>query len=429
MAVFVPFKAVRPQPGKVGCAVYPYDVISPEHARELAKNPDSFIHVEVPEADLPDGAGRDAADIYAMAADQMQRLLRDGLYLQEDRPCFYVYREICGDLVQTGLIGCAAAEDYERQVIHRHEYTVREKEEDRTRHLLATKMNTGSVFLFFEDDGALTAWMQEVTERTPLYDYTDEAVVRQSVWRVDDPDEISRIEEAFGRMSDLYIADGHHRCASAVSASHRVEGEQASRFMATAFPADPLHLLAYHRVVRELGGRTPQALLDAIGKNFDVEMLDNDEVSGHVSGRHVSGSNVPETAPAGAAGDAIPLPEQVHRIHMNLDGHWYALTPRTVPDDPVSALDVSILQDQILEPIFGITDPRADHRLCFIGGQNAAREVADETRQCGGVGFLLYPTAIRDVMTIAGRGSVMPPKSTWFEPKLMSGLIMHCIEE
>ena len=404
MAKFYPFRALRPVKGKAGnTACLPYDVLSYEQAKELAVNAESFIHVIKSEADLPEGTDLYSDTVYQTASDNLAAMCKDGVLVEEEQPAYYIYREISPDHTQTGVVGTVSCREYEAGIIKRHELTVAEKEDDRTRHILTCRAQTGLVFLTFDAGQEFRALADEVTKEEPSEDFV-QGDVRHQVWPVTDEALVARLSACFDAVPALYIADGHHRAASSCRAARQLNADdstEAGRFMAAAFPADDLSLLGYHRIVHDLNGLTEDELFAKIRESFDIKESEF---------------------------GAVPL--RAHQISMWINGKGYYLEPHEDTydaDDSVSRLDVSILQNQLLDPILGIRDPRRDKRISFIGGMHAAKEIKELTAQPGKIGFLLYPTSIHDLMSVADDGRIMPPKSTWFEPKLLSGLFVHRI--
>ena len=423
MAVFRPFCALRPVPEKAAeVAALPYDVMNTEEAREMAEGrPWSFLHVDRAEIDFPAGTDPYGEEIYAHAAATLREMKKKGVCVKDSEPCYYVYREIMGGRSQTGIVGCASVDDYEGGVIRKHELTVEAKERDRIRHVDACDANTGVIFLAFRDSAAVGKRMEEVTEGEPLYDFTAPDGVRHTVWQVSDPKTAALIERGFERMPCLYIADGHHRAASAVKVGEMrrkahpgyTGGEEFNFFLAAAFPASQLMIWDYNRVVRDLGGLSAEEFLQRLKKNFAVRPL-------------------PEPWDNTEEALSMVKPEERHTFSMLLGGSWYELRalPRAVDEgDPVRSLDASILQEKVLGPVLGIRDPRTDPRISFIGGIRGMRELVKEVNGGAAAAFALYPTSMEELMNVADAGRIMPPKSTWFEPKLLSGLFIHELSE
>lgn len=403
MAEFYPFRALRPAKEKAAnVACLPYDVLSEQQARTLAADPESFIHVIKSEADLPEGTDLYSGAVYETAAANLAKMKQDGILEEAEEPEYYIYREISSDHTQTGVVGTVSCADYEAGIIRRHELTVPEKEDDRTRHILTCRAQTGLVFLTFPDNAEVAACITEITAKDPENCFEQNGVTHQ-VWPVRDAGMIERLREAFRAVPALYIADGHHRAASScrvASALNADDTAEAGRFMAAAFPADDLSLLGYHRYVKDLAGMSETEFLERVSESFDL-------------------AECSETR----------LPEAPHEIILCMKGTSFVLTPhsdRYDASDSISRLDVSILQNSLLAPVLGIQDPRTDKRISFVGGQGAGDDVRALSAS-GGVGFILYPTDIHDLISVADDRRIMPPKSTWFEPKLLSGLFVHQI--
>jgi len=413
MARVEPFRAWRPAAELAErVASPPYDVLSSEEARRMAAdNPLSFLHVVKPEIDLPPGTDPYSPEVYAKGAESLRHLIRKGALIREDRPAYYLYRQRMGNHVQTGLVAGASVDEYEAGLIKKHEHTRRAKEDDRTRHIEALGANTGPVFLAYRARPEIDALVGRLTAGTPTYDFTAPDGIGHTLWVVDDPGHVAALKEAFGEIPELYVADGHHRSAAAVrvraarrDANPNHTGEEPYNFfLSVIFPHDQLLIMDYNRVVRDLGVRSPETFLEAIRDDFEV-------------------------APAEA-----PKPQHVHGYGMYLDGRWYRLKARTgsyPEDDPVRALDVAILQENLLAPVLGIGDPRSDQRIDFVGGIRGPGEL-ERLVDSGdwAVAFALHPTTIEQLFSVADAGRVMPPKSTWFEPKLRSGLIVRPLED
>jgi uncharacterized protein (DUF1015 family) len=412
MAVFRPFEAIRPTAEYASkVAALPYDVMNSDEAREMVKdNPYSFLHVDKAEIDLDPSVDLYDEKVYAKAAENLQKLQDDGICVREAKPCFYIYRQIMGERSQAGIVGCASIDDYINNVIKKHELTRADKEADRIHHVDTCNANTGPIFLTFRSGGdivsRMNAWMDG---HDPLYDFTSEDGIRHTVWTVDGAEEISWLQDYFGNVPAFYIADGHHRAASAVKVGIRRRGakpdydgsEEFNYFLAVLFPSEELSIMDYNRVVKDLNGLSKEAYLARVKEQFDVT-----EASGEVK------------------------PAKKHTIGMYLDHQWYTLRAKEGtydPSDPVGQLDVSILQKNLLTPVLGIGDPRKDPRIDFIGGIRGLKELVRLVDGGDAVAFAMYPTTIDDLMSIADSGSIMPPKSTWFEPKLRSGLFIHSL--
>ncbi len=411
MPLILPFAGLRPVPEHAADVLAPpYDVLNTEEARARARGrPWSFLHISRPEIDLPEGTDPHAPEVYARGAANLARLVDEGILIREDRPVYYLYRLIMGEHQQVGLVAVASVADYASNRIRKHEFTRPEKEADRVRQIAALNAQTGPVFLTYRHDDSVDALARQVMAGTPLYDLTADDGVRHTFWIIDDPQNIDTLTRRFDAMDHLYIADGHHRSAAAarVAEQRRAAGKgdgAADYFLAVLFPDDQMQILDYNRVVRDLNGLTPAAFLEAIGEAFTGEPAD------------------------------VPVkPRQPGEFGLYLDGCWHRLRirPEQVPaDDPVARLDVSLLQERLIGPILGITDPRRDTRIDFVGGIRGLGEL--EKRVDTGemaAAFSLYPTAMAELMAVADAEQVMPPKSTWFEPKLADGLVSHVLDE
>lgn len=415
MVLVRPFQGLRPRKDLAAqVAAPPYDVLSSQEARVLAKNkPYSFLHVNKPEIDLEPDIDLYDKRVYEKGAENLERYIANGIVFQDEKPRFYVYKQIMGNHEQVGLVACASVEEYEKGIIKKHELTRQEKEDDRLNHILYSNAQVGPVFLTYKAREAIDRLIRQVTAAEPEYDFVSDDGVRHTLWVVDDEGLIRKLQEEFGKVDALYVADGHHRSAAAMRVkqmkqaqnSNHTGNEEYNFFLAVIFPHNQMKILDYNRVVKDLNGLTEEAFLKHVEEKFHVEKL-----------------------PGGNA----YRPEKPHTFGMYLKGHWYKLEarPGTFDDsDPVRRLDVSILQENLLAPILGITDPRKDKRIDFVGGIRGLKEL--EKRVNSGewaVAFSLYPTSIEELMAIADAGKIMPPKSTWFEPKLKSGLVVHLLD-
>jgi uncharacterized protein (DUF1015 family) len=395
MATIRPFRALRPVPGRAPeVAAVPYDVVTTSEARALAsRSPLSFLHVSRPEIDLPEGTDPHSDAVYRKAAENFERLEREGPLVRESEPSLYVYRLRMGDHEQTGVAAAYSLDEYASGAIRRHERTRRDKEDDRTRHMVTLGAQTGPVFLTYRGRGEIDALVDAATRGEPLYDFEAEDGVSHTVWRVGG-DAARRLVSEFEQVPLLYIADGHHRAASASRARGELAGTgrgAADYLLAVAFPAAHLRILPYNRIVKDLGSRTPEQFLAALRKKLPV------------------------------ADSAPPSPARRGEVSLYLDGRWYGLDLRGSLE-----LDVTLLQDRVLDPILGIRDIRADPRIDFVGGgrgTGALERAVDEGSAAAA--FSLFPVSLDDLMRIADAGGIMPPKSTWFEPKLRDGLLIH----
>ncbi len=411
MACFKPFKSVRPNKEYADkVAALPYDVMSSAEAAEMVKgNPYSFLHVDKAEIDLPADTYLYDSAVYAKAAENLEKLVKDGICKKDDKPCFFIYRQIMNGRSQTGLAGCASIDDYIENRIKKHELTRADKEQDRINHVNTCNANTGPIFLTYKNGEAIkeiiALWQ---AGHEPEYDFVSDGV-QQTVWVIDDAETTAAITQEFDKIDSLYIADGHHRCASAVRVGlmRRDENpdytgeEEFNRFLAVSFPCDELEIMDYNRLVRDLNGYTLNQLLTLISEKFTFEAV---------------------------SGTEPYKPAEKHTFGMYAQGKWYKLTAKEGTfdaDNPVARLDVSILQNNLISPILGINDPRTDKRIDFVGGIRGLKELEKRVGKDMKLAFSMYPTTLDDLIDIADAGLIMPPKSTWFEPKLLSGLFIH----
>jgi uncharacterized protein (DUF1015 family) len=412
MPLIRPFPGLRPLPEKAAeVAAPPYDVLDSNEARERAAGkPWSFLHISKPEIDLPDGTDLYSPQVYAKGRENFERMLAEGVLKQDGAPRYYLYRLIMGEHTQTGLVAAARVADYDTNRIRKHEFTRPDKEDDRVRQVDTLSAQTGPVFLTYKHSAVIDELAAKATTASPEIDIEADTGVRHSLWRVSDAGELDLITRTFDAMDCLYIADGHHRSAAAsrVAAARKAAnpghtGEEAyNYFLAVIFPDNQMKILDYNRVLKDLNGLSPAQFLAKVHAAFRVE-----EVAGQAK------------------------PEKAGEFGMYLGRQWYRLTikPELIPArDPVKRLDVSILQDNLIGPILGVLDPRRDKRIDFVGGIRGLGEL--ERRVDSGemaVAFALCPTSMAQLMAVADAGEVMPPKSTWFEPKLADGLVSHMI--
>jgi uncharacterized protein (DUF1015 family) len=410
-----PFRGLRPRADLAAkIPSLPYDVLDSSEARALAHDdPYTFLHVVKAEIDLDPAIDPHDPRVYAKARDNFLSMRRNGWLVRDDRPAFYVYRQRMGDHVQTGVVGAASVSDYIRGRIKKHEHTRPDKEDDRTRHADSIGAHPGPVFLAYEGSVEIDALVRDATSHEPIADFIAGDGIGHVLWVLDDPSQVVQLETAFRDLPTSYIADGHHR-AAAYARVARLRRERApsadadqpyDRFLAVHFPAADLHILAYNRVVRDLHGLEPSGFLRRL---------------------EASGFDLVTPWPGKS-------PWEAGTFGMYLEGVWRLILPRVGSvdeDDPVKRLDVSVLQDRVLGPILGIGDPRTDVRLAFCGG---IRGVAELVRKVDSgefaVAFAMHPTSLSDVMRVADAGEIMPPKSTWFEPKLRSGMVVHVLDE
>lgn len=404
-----PFSGLRPRSEYAAAvAAPPYDVLSSEEARlRAAGKPCSFLHISKAEIDLLPEIDHYAPEVYARSAENLKKLIDEGILFRDTKPCYYAYRLVMGTHTQCGLIAAASVADYDINRIRKHEFTRPDKEDDRVRQIEALNAQTGPVLLAHPDNDEAERLIAAATSGAPVADLTGDDGIRHTIWRIDDAKSIERIGAVFGALPSLYIADGHHRSAAAsrVAAARRGQGrpDSAEYFLAVIFPARQMRIMDYNRVVRDLNGHSVKSFLKAVGERCTV------------------------TSCAGRV-----TPERTGTFGMYVDGRWYhlAIRPDLVPlQDPVRRLDVSVLSEQILAPILGIADLRRDTRIDFVGGIRGLGEL--ERRVNSGemaVAFAMHPTQMVELMTVADAGEVMPPKSTWFEPKLADGLVSHVLD-
>jgi uncharacterized protein (DUF1015 family) len=412
MPLIRPFPGLRPAAQAAQVIAPPYDVLNTDEARVRAQGkPWSFLHISKPEIDLPPGTDPYSPAVYAKGRENFERLLREGVLRRDPQACYYLYRLVMGTHTQTGIVAAASVVEYERNRIRKHEFTRPDKEDDRVRQIDALNAQTGPVFLTYRHSDVIDALGAEVAAGSAVVDVTADDGVRHMLWVVKDRTIINAISKTFDAMKYLYIADGHHRSAAAarVAAARRQANprhngkEPYNYFLAVIFPDNQMQILDYNRVVGDLNGLAPEAFLEKLSTSFSIS---------------------PE--------NTAVRPPRSGEFGMYLKSRWYRLTirPERIPhDDPVKRLDVSLLQDNLLGPILGIGDPRRDKRIGFIGGIRGLKEL--ERRVDSGemaAAFALYPTSIHDMMAVADAGLVMPPKSTWFEPKLADGLVSHVLD-
>jgi len=406
VAILHPFSALRPPNERAKqVSSVPYDVVNSEEARALAaNNPLSFLHVSRPEIDLPTGTDIYSDEVYRKAEENFQSLIKTCPLEREEVPSIYLYRLIMGDHEQIGVVACCAVDEYDSDVIRKHERTRRDKEDDRTRHMLVLQAQTGPVFLTYRARRDIDTMVMETTMANALYDFTADDGIQHTIWRVPDP---VRFVQAFREIPYLYIADGHHRAASASRARAELKkknsthsgDEEYNFFLAVIFPDDQLQILPYNRIVRDLNGLSKDEFLSKTKKIFEVSEK------------------------------AAPTPTVPGNWSMYLENKWYGLSlpaDTSKPNGAVESLDVSLLQDRLLDPVLGINDVRTDKRIDFVGGLRGTKELERLVQEGkAAVAFSLHPTTVKDLLAVSDAGEVMPPKSTWFEPKLRDGLLIH----
>lgn len=411
MAVVKAFKGIRPRKDLAkDVAALPYDVMNSSEAREMVKDkPYSFLHVDKAEVDLEEGINIYQDIVYEKARENLDKMISQGILIQDEKRKLYIYRLIMKGRTQTGIVGVTSIDDYINNKIKKHEHTREEKEKDRINHVDYCNANTGPIFLTYRNDKKIDDIVRNITYNQPEYSFVSEDGVAHLAWVIEDDCTIEEITGLFNSIDYLYIADGHHRAASAVKVGLKrreekkdYDGEEEfNYFLSVMFPKDDLYIMDYNRVVKDLNGLNENDFIEKVKESFSVEKLNKD-------------SNF--------------KPEEKYTFGMYLEGNWYklkALEGTFDEKDEVESLDVSILQNNLLAPILGIGDPRVDKRIDFIGGIRGIEELEKRTKEDMKVAFSMFPTSIEDLMKIADASKVMPPKSTWFEPKLRSGLFIH----
>jgi uncharacterized protein (DUF1015 family) len=412
MSHIKPFRAFRPKPELAAeVASVPYDVINSVEARQLAQGkPHSFLHVGRPEINLSEGVDEHSDEVYAAGVKALKGFISDGTLFQDKKPCFYVYRQKMGDHAQIGLVCLCSVKEYESNLIKKHEYTRKDKEDDRTRHVMEQGANAEPVFLTYPAVPYIDQTINKAMEAKPTYDIATPDGIGHTIWIIDDDSVIHSLTNLFSDIPALYIADGHHRTAAAIrygqarraKAGNNATGEEPFEyFMAVVFPHDQLKIMDYNRVVKDLNGLSKDQFMEKVKEKFDI------------------GANTEKR------------PKCLHSFGMYLNGQWHTLTAKPGTwdsNDHVKSLDVSILQDNLLHPILGIQDPRTDKRIDFIGGIRGTEELEKRVDEGAAVAFAMFPTSLTELMAVSDAGQIMPPKSTWFEPKLRSGLLVRVYE-
>lgn len=411
MAVIRPFKAIRPAETLAKDVIsLPYDVMNRSEAKEMcAEKPHSFLHICRSEVDLSDDCDPYSKEVYQKAKSNIHEFLNNGVFLRENVPSLYIYRQIMNGRVQTGIAACASIDDYQNNIIKKHEFTRHEKELDRINHFDICDANTEPVFLTYRSNDDINTMISNwIEQHAPQYDIVSEDQTQHMIWVLDDSQIIESICKCFDSINALYIADGHHRSASAVKVGLKrrdenpnyTGSEEFNYFLAVVFPDKDLRIFDYNRVVRDLNGLTSSEFIEKIKDNFDVTLIDSAEPY---------------------------RPEAPHTFGMFLEDKWYKLQAKDgiITDDTIKGLDVSILQDHLLNPVLGIEDPRKDKRIDFVGGIRGLKELERRVHSDMKIAFCLYPVSIKELLAVSDQDLVMPPKSTWFEPKLGSGLFIH----
>lgn len=411
MADIRPFQAYRPAMGlEAEIAALPYDVYNREEAAAVVKeHPGSFLAIDRAETQFGPEVDTYADCVYEKARDMLQEWIRKGRFIREEKPCYYIYEQVMEGRSQKGIVACASIDDYQNQVIKKHENTRADKEQDRIRHVDTCNAQTGPIFLAYRSRKELQEMIAQVTAKPPVYDFTAEDGIIHRVWVVSGEEQIRTIRDTFADMQQIYIADGHHRCASAVKVGLKrreknlgfTGQEEYNYFLSVLFSADELKIMDYNRVVKDLNGRSKEEFLTEIAEHFTIEPM----------------------------GRTPYKPQKKYEYGMYLEENWYRLTAHEEirSRDAVEGLDVSILQEQLLAPVLGIGDPKTDKRIDFVGGIRGLEELERRVHTDMEVAFALYPTSIYELFAVADAGRLMPPKSTWFEPKLRSGLFIHTL--
>lgn len=412
MPQVTPFRSIRPIPELADrIAALPYDVYNRREALdETRREPLSFLKIDRAETQFPEDVDTYDPKVYEKAKELLNSMLQDGSFIMEDSPCYYIYELTMDGRSQTGIVACSSIDDYQNEIIKKHEKTREDKELDRIRHVDITDTHTGPIFLVYRSVSVINQIVEDAKQEAPLYDFVSSDGIRHRVFRISDQDAIQKLEKAFAEIPCTYIADGHHRCASAVKVGQKrrkehpgyTGEEEFNRFLSVLFPDDQLAILPYNRVVKDLNGLSVSEFLSALEKaGFTVSAPQKEAIS----------------------------PSSKGSFGLYLNGSWYLVTASLplLSDDPVKGLDVSILQDRILGPILGIGDPRTDKRIDFVGGIRGLSELERRVSEDMTLAFSMYPTSIKELLSVADAGLLMPPKSTWFEPKLRSGLFLHSL--
>ncbi len=413
MVVVRAFKGIRPKDELASkVASFPYDVINSKEARELAKgNPISFLHVNKPEIDLPEDINLYDDKVYQKGKENFNRMIEEGVLVQDEKPHLYIYRQIMNGHKQYGIVGCASADEYNSDIIKKHEFTRKAKEDDRTRHVIELNINAGPVFLTYRDNEKIDSLVAEVVKNAPEVDFTSEDGIQHTLWVIKDEKTNSELSETFKKdIPVLYVADGHHRSASAARAkAERMKTDpnpsadkEYNYFLSVFFPASQLKIMDYNRVLLTMNGLTKEEFMAKVTEKFEI------------------------------VAENIPSPRMATEFGLYMDGKWITIKAKegTYPsEDPVESLDVAILQNNLLNPVLGIGDPRVDNNIDFVGGIRGTKELEKRVNsgECT-MAFSLFPTSIEQLMSVADAGKIMPPKSTWFEPKLRSGLVVHSLD-
>lgn len=409
MAIIKPFAGIRPCREKASrIAALPYDVYNREEAKEeVLKEPESFLKIDRAETQFDDSVDTYAPQVYQKAHDTLWEMVEKGDFIRDTKPCYYIYELTMDGRTQTGITACASIDDYQNGIIKKHENTREEKEQDRIRHVDTCNAQTGPIFLAYRANETINGVVANVKKGNPVYSFVAADGIGHQVWIIDEEKDIRTIQDAFASIHEIYIADGHHRAASAVKVGFKrreehpdYDGtEEFNFFLSVLFPDEELMILDYNRVVKDLNGMTSGQFLEKMKEIFEVTAVD----------------------------ESKRKPEEAGTFSMYLDGQWYLcrIPKEKIPADPVKSLDVSLLQDLLLTPVLGIGDPKTDPRIDFVGGIRGLSELERRCTVDSRVAFAMYPTSIAQLFDVADAGLLMPPKSTWFEPKLRSGLFIH----
>jgi len=411
MAVLKPFQAIRPKKGlEEQMAALPYDVYNRAEAKVVVeKNPLSFLAIDRAETQFSDDVDTYADCVYDKAKEMLWDRVAKGEYIQEAEKCYYVYELVMDGRSQVGIVACASIDDYQNNIIKKHENTRADKEVDRIRHVSTCEAQTGPIFLAYRSNSVINEVVANKRAEAPLYDFVADDGIAHKVWVINETDSLAKIENAFAEMNEIYIADGHHRCASAVKVGLKLREENPSYdgteefnfFLSVLFPDDQLMIMDYNRVVKDLNGNSEEEFISKLEEIYDVAPI----------------------------GNQAQYPSKKGEISMYMFGEWYRLSVKKefTSNDPIDGLDVSILQNNVLGPILGIEDPKTDKRIDFVGGIRGLKELERRVAEDCKVAFAMYPTSINELFDVADAGLLMPPKSTWFEPKLRSGIFIHSI--
>lgn len=425
MAGIHPFKAIRPKKGlEDQIAALPYDVYNRAEAKEVvAGEPLSFLKIDRAETQFEDSVDTYAPCVYQKAHDMLWEMIEKGEFVQDEKECYYVYELTMDGRSQSGIVAVSDVDDYMNNVIKKHENTRADKEIDRINHVDICNAQTGPIFLAYRSKDEINTIVENKKKEVPVFDFTKEDAVTHKVWLIDDESDVQAIRDAFAAINEIYIADGHHRCASAVKVSLKrreanpdyTGAEEFNRFLSVLFPDDQLMIMDYNRVVKDLNGNSPEEFLAKVEEVFDCEKVNIDLYSEKVKEEK----------------DAVLKPSKKGEVSMYLGNDWYKLTIKDAytNNDPVKGLDVSLLQDNLLNPVLGIEDPKTDKRIDFVGGIRGLAELEKRVAEDCEVAFLMYPTSIGELFAVSDAGLLMPPKSTWFEPKLRSGIFIHSLQD